>query len=72
MRRNKYIVEKQFGNISSFNFTREAFDGKAWNQQTVLARGLYIDTKRMKVAARGYNKFFSISEICKDPNLIGG
>ena len=62
MRRNKYIVEKQFGNISSFNFTREAFEGKAWNQQTVLARGLYIDTKRMKVMCRGFSKYFNINE----------
>lgn len=62
MRQNKFIQEKQYGNISSFNFTREAFYGDVWNDQTVKARGLYIDTDRMKIAARSYNKFFSVNQ----------
>ena len=62
MRQNKFIQEKSYGNISSFNFTREAFYGDVWNDQTVKARGLYIDTDRMKIAARSYNKFFSVNQ----------
>lgn len=62
MRQNKFIQEKSYGNISSFNFTREAFYGDVWNDQTVKARGLYIDTDRMKIAARSYNKFFGINQ----------
>lgn len=62
MRQNKFIQEKSYGNISSFNFTREAFYGDVWNDQTVKARGLYIDTNRMKVVARSYNKWFRINE----------
>ena len=62
LRANKYISEKQFGNISSFNFTSGAFYDKVWNNQTIKARGLYIDTNKMKVAARAYEKFFNINE----------
>ena len=62
LRHNKYIMEKKFGHISSFNYTDEAFYDKAWNSQTVKARGLYIDTARKKVAARAYDKFFNIGE----------
>lgn len=62
MRKNKYITEKKYGNVSSFNFTNSAFYDKVWNEQTMKARGLYIDTDRMKVRARGFTKFFNINE----------
>lgn len=57
------IKEKKHGNISSFNFTRDAFNNKRWNARTVTARGLYIDTKEEKIIARGYNKFFNMGEV---------
>lgn len=62
LRSNRFIQEKQFGNISSFNFTREAFYDNVWNKQTIVARGLYINTDTMKVVARGFPKFFNINE----------
>lgn len=62
LRKNRYIKEKSFGNISSFNFTSNAFYNKIWDEQTILARGLYINTKDMKIVARGFNKFFNIGE----------
>ena len=62
MRKNRFIMEKKFGNISSFNFTKDAFFDKVWNNQTVVARGLYINTRTMNVVARGFNKFFNINE----------
>lgn len=63
LRDNKYISEKQFGNISSFNFTPAAFYEKKWNTQTIRARGLFLDTsEKYKVVARAYEKFFSINE----------
>lgn len=62
LRQNNYIQEKTFGNISSFNFTKNAFYDKIWNKQTIVARGLYINTHLMKIVARGYNKFFNINE----------
>lgn len=62
MRHNRYIYEKKYGNISSFNFTREAFYDKKWNEQTTKARGLFIDTTAGKVVARSYPKFFNVNE----------
>ena len=62
LRSNRYIQEKKFGNISSFNFTNKAFYDKVWDEQTVKARGLYLDTLKGKVVARAYTKFFNINE----------
>ena len=57
--------------ISSFNFTRQAFEKDRWNSETVKARGLFIDTENNKIVARGYEKFFNINEQenCKLFNL---
>ena len=62
LRSNRYIQEKKFGNISSFNFTSKAFYDKIWDEQTTKARGLYLDTFKGKVVARAYDKFFNINE----------
>ena len=62
LRANRYIQEKKFGDISSFNFTSKAFYDKVWDEQTTKARGLYLDTLKGKVAARAYDKFFNINE----------
>lgn len=62
LRANRYIREKKFGNISSFNFSERAFYNRVWDEQTTKARGLYLDTLKGKVAARAYNKFFNINE----------
>lgn len=62
MRHNKNIYEKAYGRISSFNFTRQAFENKAWDSIVNKARGLYIDTVDYKVVARSYDKFFNIDE----------
>ena len=50
-------------NISSFNFTRNAFYSKKWDDLTCKARGLFIDTEKDKVVARGYEKFFNVNEV---------
>lgn len=62
LRKNRNIAEKQYGNISSFNFTKTAFYDKIWDEQTVKARGLYINIPKAKVVARAYEKFFNINE----------
>lgn len=63
LKSNNFIREKTVGNnISSFNFSKDAFYGSVWNEQTIIARGLYIDTDTNKVVARGFNKFFNINE----------
>ena len=64
LRNNKFIQEKDLGDgISSFNFTREAFYESNWNRQTILARGLFLDTINNKIMARSYEKFFRINEV---------
>lgn len=60
MRKSPYIREKRFGNISSFNFTKKAFYGQHWDELTVRARGLFVDTREMRIVARGYDKFFEL------------
>ena len=62
LRQNRYIQEKKYGNISSFNFTKTAFYDKVWDEQTTKARGLYINIPKAKVVARAYDKFFNINE----------
>lgn len=62
LRKNRYIQEKQFGNISSFNFTKQAFYDKIWDEQTTKARGLYINVPKSRVVARAYEKFFNVNE----------
>ncbi len=62
LRANKNIVERKYGDISSFNFSVGAFFNKIWDEQTVKARGLYINTKTGEVVARSYDKFFNFGE----------
>lgn len=63
LRVNPYVREKELGdNISSFNFTRQAFWKGHWDSETIKARGLFIDTVRNEVVARGYDKFFTLEE----------
>lgn len=63
LKENPYIKEKDCGhNIHSFNFTREAFWGNHWDEQTITARGLFVDIRSGSVYARSYNKFFNMDE----------
>ena len=66
LRSNRFIQEKDLGNdISSFNFTREAFYDRNWTNQTILARGLFLNNKTGEVVARSYEKFFKVNEVRK-------
>ncbi len=52
LRQNKYIFECDLGNnISSFNFSKEAFYNKVWDNLTTQARGLFIDIKNNRLLA---------------------
>ena len=62
LRNSRFVQEKQYGNISSFNFTRTAFEDRVWNDLTIRARGLYINIPKQKVVARAYDKFFRVNE----------
>lgn len=62
LRNSRLVREKKEGDISSFNFTRDAFINKEWNAATVKARGLFVDVPNQKIVARAYDKFFNINE----------
>lgn len=64
LRNSKFIQEKimEDTDVSSFNFTRNAFDKGIWGGLTTKARGLFIDTKNEKIQARSYDKFFNKNE----------
>lgn len=62
MQQNPDIVERKFGNISSLNFSRDAFYKGHWDNMTVRARGLFFNNETYEVVARGYDKFFAIEE----------
>ena len=57
---NSPLIKKKYLNngIVSYNFTREAFYKKQWNELTCRARGLFIDSETGKIIARSYDKFF--------------
>lgn len=63
LRNNANVKERQQGDISSFNFTRDAFNKNIWNNQTVKARGLFINTNTNKIMTRGYEKFFNSNQV---------
>lgn len=63
LRDNKFVQEKKFGDISSFNFTRDAFKDKIWTDLTTKARGLFINTRNSEIVARSYDKFFNLNEV---------
>lgn len=74
MRMNKFIKEKSLTtNLSSFNFTREAFYLREWNSLTTKARGLFIGWDKNDepyIAARGYEKFFDYDDDCNGNYVI--
>lgn len=63
---HKGVKEKTFedpySDISSFNFTRNVFWDRTWDDVVVKARGMFVNNATIEVAARGYNKFFNIGE----------
>ena len=63
MLNSEYIRVKELGNdIVSLNFTRNAFQDGIWNDETIKARGLFINKVDGDIVARSYNKFFQYDE----------
>ena len=57
------ILKKDLGdNIYSYNFKRKVFNSRRWTENTVKARGLFIDIKEEQIVARSYDKFFNWGE----------
>lgn len=67
------LIQKKIlnGGIVSYNFKRNVFTKRIWNDLTCKARGLFVDAKTEKVIARSYQKFFNWSEVdeTKSENL---
>lgn len=64
LNKSKLIKKKLLnGGIISYNFNRDAFYSRKWNELTCTARGLFVDLKTQKVIARAYSKFFNWSEV---------
>lgn len=71
LRHNDYISEKKLkDNVSSFNFTREAFFNGIWDLQSVKARGLFINSNTADIVARSYDKFYNLEEILDNPSYM--
>lgn len=64
MASNELVRVKESGvpGVVACNFTRKAFYKGAWDEQTVRARGLFLDKNTGKVVARGYDKFFNVGQ----------
>ncbi len=66
---DKDIIKKDLGDgYYSFNFSRDVFYKKKWNELTEVARGLFIHLPDGKIVARSYKKFFNLNEN-KDTSL---
>ena len=64
LNKSKLIKKKLLiGGIVSYNFNRDAFYSRKWNELTCTARGLFVDLKTQKIIARSYNKFFNWAEV---------
>lgn len=63
MLNSEYIRVKDLGDdVVSLNFTRDAFQDGVWNDETIKARGLFINKVTGDIVARSYNKFFQYDE----------
>ena len=60
---NRDIIKKELGDgYYSFNFSRDVFYKKKWNDLTEIARGLFVHLPDGKIVARSYKKFFNLNE----------
>lgn len=60
---NRDIIKKELGDgYYSFNFSRDVFFKKKWNELTEIARGLFVHLPDSKIVARSYKKFFNLNE----------
>lgn len=60
---DKYVKIKQLdNNLLSLNFTETAFKKRKWNENTITARGLFVNKVSGAIQIRSYNKFFNLHE----------
>lgn len=65
MKKHNFVEEKRMKlkpYISSYNFTKEAFFNKEFDDISTKARGLFVNNETNEIIARGYDKFFNVGE----------
>lgn len=63
LNKSKWVQKKVLeGGIISYNFTRDAFYKRHWDENTCTARGLFVDKDSEQVVTRSWNKFFNWGE----------
>lgn len=58
----KENIQRADPHISSFNFTKDVFFNKTWDDVVVKARGFFVNNQTQEIISRGYDKFFNINE----------
>jgi RNA ligase len=56
-------VHHAMADVSIFNYTKECQYSQAWDEVTLMCRGLIVRTSDGEVIARSYNKFFNYEEL---------
>ena len=56
------IKRKEHGHLALFHYSEECMYSKKWDDFTMMARGLIIDTTAMKLVATPFPKFFNYGE----------
>jgi RNA ligase len=56
------IKRKDHGDLALFHYSEECMYTKAWDDITLMARGLIIDTKALELVATPFPKFFNYGE----------
>jgi len=64
LRNHSLVDEKSLpGDISSFNFSRDAFYKQEWSTSTIKARGLFVNIRTTEIVSRSYDKFFNVGQM---------
>ena len=58
-----YIYKKEWNGLSLFNYTNSCTFAKAWNDFTIMARGLILCESEKKIVALPLPKFFNYGEM---------
>jgi RNA ligase len=63
----KLVYERRMGDHSLWVYSQSCVYERGWNEITIMARGLILDTKRECVVATPFPKFFNLGERGDEP-----
>lgn len=58
----KEVVHPKYPELSLFNYTQVCQFEQAWDEYTMMARGIVLNTNTGEVVARPFKKFFNLSQ----------